>query len=219
MKRVLLWLFILFLTQTGFGQQGGIPDSVRNTLDTVYYYDQQYRSQLESYVSLYGWGSKELSQLLNNMEMADSVNIKVVSSVLDQYGWLGPNEVGENGSLALFLVIQHAKVDVQEKYLPLLQKAVRERKAKPSQMAMLEDRVLLYHGKRQVYGTQVALNMKTNQYYVLPMMDPKYLDLRRRAVGLPPMAEYLATWKLEWNVEKYMEELPGILLLHPEIKE
>lgn len=82
--------------------------------------------------------------------------------------------------------------------------------AKASSLALLEDRVALRQGKRQIFGSQVAWNMITNEYYVLPLADPDNVDKRRSEVGLPPLSEYLSTWNLKWDIEKYKKDLPSI---------
>jgi hypothetical protein len=63
-------------------------------------------------------------------------------------------------------------------------------------------------GKRQIYGSQVSLGPQGS--YVLPLEDPDNVDKRRAAVGLPPIAEYLKHYQIQWNVEQYKKDLPSI---------
>lgn len=130
-------------------------------------------------------------------------NLVKVKAILKQYGWPGPDQVGHEANSALFLVIQHADIATQEEYLPLMRKAVAEGKALPMHLALLEDRVALRQGKRQIYGSQIGQDEQTGESYVLPLADPDRVDERRRSVGLPPLAEYVTKWGIVWNVAEY----------------
>ncbi|WP_207421131.1 DUF6624 domain-containing protein [Desertivirga brevis] len=177
-------------------------------LDTVYFDDQNLRKQLDKVIKEHGERSVEVTSLMESIRQNDSVNLVKVRSILDRYGWPGKEEVGDEGSRALFLVIQHADLKTQTKYLPMLQKAVKEGKAAASQLAFLEDRIAIGNGKRQLYGSQ--LRLVDGVYYVLPVEDPDNLDKRRTAMGMQSMAEYLKHFNLKWDVERYKLELPEI---------
>jgi uncharacterized protein DUF6624 len=108
------------------------------------------------------------------------------------------------------MVVQHSDQKTQEKYLPIIREAVRNGNAKATSLALLEDRVALHQGKKQIYGSQVSWNMKTNTSFVAPLIDPDNVDKRRAAVGLQPLKDYLAALDLIWDVEQYKKELPLI---------
>jgi hypothetical protein len=132
----------------------------------------------------------------------------IVLEILDQYGWLGPEVISQEGSSALFLVIQHADIDTQQKYVPMMRDAVIKKKANPESLALLEDRIALRTGNKQIYGSQVARNPKTQEYYILPMIDPDQVDFRRAEVNLGLMKEYAGYFGIEWNLEEYKRNLP-----------
>ena len=140
----------------------------------------------------------------------DSVNLIRVTKILDEYGWLGPDIVSERGNTALFLVIQHGDITTQEKYLPMMREAVANGKAKGSSLALLEVRVAIRQGKKQIYESQIGREPETGRYYVQPLEDPDHVDERRAAVGLSPLAEYVRMWGIPWDVEKYKKALPVI---------
>lgn len=176
-------------------------------LEVVYEDDQKYRKELNELEDKYGWESAEVSALWMKINKQDSINLQIVSSILDEKGWLGPKVVGDKGNNALFLVIQHADIEVQEKYLPLMRKAVENGNARGTGLALLEDRVALRNGKKQIYGSQIGRNKDTGEYYVLPLEDPDKVDERRAAVGLGSMQEYIQIWGLNWDVEAHKEQL------------
>ena len=140
----------------------------------------------------------------------DSINLIAVSSILDQYGWLGSEVVGQQGNSALFLVIQHADINTQQKYLPMMREAVKSGKARGSNLALLEDRVALRQGKKQIYGSQIGRDPITNLYFVSPLEDPDNVDKRRAEVGLGPLADYVSKWNIQWDVEQYKKDLPSL---------
>ncbi len=164
--------------------------------------DQSERMQVDDMMKKYGMNSPEWQTFINAMRAKDAGNAHRVCAILDQYGWLGPDEVGEKANRALFLVIQHSDLAIQQKYLPMLRTAVKDRKANPAQLALLEDRVALAEGRLQVYGSQLRTE-QDGHTYVRPMIDPEHVDERRASVGLPPMAEYLKHWNLTWDAKAF----------------
>lgn len=176
-------------------------------LDTIYEEDQSYRMQIDEIESKYGRDSDEMKAHWKIINEKDSLNLIQVKKILDERGWLGPRVVGNKGNTTLFLVIQHADQETQEKYLPMMREAVKQGNAIPSSLAMLEDRVALGKGGKQIYGSQIGYNPETEELYVLPMIDPDNVDKRRDEVGLESMQEYISNWDLTWDVEAYKKEL------------
>jgi hypothetical protein len=183
-------------------------------LDSIYKDDQQYRMQISGIDKKYGWESKEMKDHWKIINKKDSINLIKTTNILDKYGWLGADIVGEDGNKTLFLVIQHADLNTQLKYLPMMQKAAKKGNASGSNLALLEDRVALRQGRRQIYGSQIGRDKETKLYYVSPLEDPDNVDTRRANVGLQPLADYVTQWQIKWDVEQYKKDLLSI-----EIKE
>ena len=179
-------------------------------LDSVYTEDQKYRKQIDEIQKKHGWESKEMQQHWKIINEKDAINLTKVKSILDKYGWLGSDVVGGQGNSTLFLVIQHSDQATQEKYLPMMREAVKNGKAQGSSLALLEDRVALGQGKRQIYGSQIGRNPDTNLHFVLPLEDPDNVDKKRAEVGLSSLANYVSNWKINWDVEQYKKDLPAI---------
>jgi len=177
------------------------------TLDTIYQEDQKYRMELDSIGKKYGRRSEEITAQWKIINHKDSINLIKIKKILDERGWLGTDIIGFYGNLTLFLVIQHSDIETQEKYLPLMREAVNNGNAKASDLALLEDRVALRKGEKQIYGSQIGQDIKTGEYYVLPLIDPDNVDKRRVQVGLPPIQVYLNIYGLIWNVEEYKKKL------------
>ncbi|NID10339.1 DUF6624 domain-containing protein [Fibrivirga algicola] len=175
-------------------------------LDSIYKDDQQYRQQLNDVEKQYGLESNQVKALWAIITKKDAANLTRVRAILDKYGWLGSNVIGQQGNSTLFLVIQHADQQTQETYLPMMRDAVKKGNAAGSALALLEDRVALGQHKRQIYGSQIGRNTQTKQYYVLPLEDPDNVDKRRADVGLQPLAEYVSRWQIKWDVEQYKKD-------------
>ena len=140
----------------------------------------------------------------------DAENLVKVEGILETRGCVGAELVGERANSALFLVIQHAQLETQQKYLPMMREAVKNKKARGSSLALLEDRVALGEGRKQIYGSQIGINPATGEYYVQPLEDPDRVDERRKAMGMPPLAEYVKHWKITWDAEAYKAQLPQL---------
>lgn len=179
-------------------------------LDSIFVDDQKYRLQIDSIEKKYGSQSKELKDHWKFIEERDSINLLKVKAILNKYGWLGEDEIGAQGNITLFLVIQHSDINTQDNYLPMMREAVKNGKAQASSLALLEDRVAFRHGKRQIYGSQIGQDLVTLNYYVLPLEDPDNVDKRRAEVGLQPLAEYVKHWNIKWDVEQYKKDLPKL---------
>ena len=210
--QILPWLFLIINSSLG---QNKIYDSLINQLQIIDRDDQIPRMQLDSIRKQFANDSSNLKTqqelLWKTIRNNDSINVIKVTAVIDKYGWLGPDEIGDDGNETLFLVIQHADLKTQIKYLPFMTAAVKNGQAKARNLAFLEDRVALREGKKQVYGTQIFQNMKTNKCFVLPLEDPYNVDVKRAEVDLPAISVYLENnFKTKWDVAQYLKDLPFI---------
>lgn len=174
-------------------------------LDTIYLEDQTYRRQIGEIEEKFGRESVEMKKHWKLINEKDSINLIKIQKILDEKGWLGSNVIGSQGNSTLFLVIQHSPLEVQEKYLPMMRDAVKNGKANSSSLALLEDRVALRKGGKQIYGSQIGRDQETGEYFVSPLIDPENVDKRRAEVGLGPIADYISNWNMTWDVKKHIE--------------
>lgn len=172
-------------------------------LDSILQEDQEYRNEGQRLSEKYGWKSDEVKAQWKIISKKDSLNLIIVEKILAERGWLGADIIGDEGNWTLFLVIQHSPITTQVKYIPMLREAVKKGNALASHLALMEDRVALRQGKRQIYGSQVYTDTDTGEMFVAPLIDPENVDKRRSEVGLAKLAQYLANWKLIWDVEKH----------------
>jgi hypothetical protein len=162
---------------------------ITQQLENIYDEDQKYRSMSD-------W---------TQVVRADSINKIAVVKILDTHGWLSEDQIGKKANEALFLVVQHSDLATQEKYLPMMRRAVNEKKAKAFDLALLEDRVLMRQKKKQLYGSQI-IKSENGNWVVYPIDDPTNVDARRFKMGLGPIAEYLSHMGLTWSIEEHIKQ-------------
>jgi len=179
-------------------------------LEEIYDEDQGPRRKIAAIEKEHGWESPQMKELWKEIEVKDSINLIKIMEILDERGWLGADVIGGQGNQTLFLVIQHAPLEVQKKYLPMMREAVKKGNARSRSLALLEDRVALRQGGRQLYGSQVGRDQETGEYYVLPLDDPMNVDKRRAEMGLGLLQDYVGRWGITWDPEAYLKELPAI---------
>ncbi|MEQ1746455.1 MAG: DUF6624 domain-containing protein [Saprospiraceae bacterium] len=170
-------------------------------LEQIHFLDQYYRVKRDSVLEFHSLKSPEMQDWMRRWNLQDSLNYVRVNEILEQHGWLGPDEVTEYASRAFWLVLQHADRNLpgQEKWLPVMREAVQQGKAKAQDLAYLEDRVLKNQGKPQRYGSQMHTDPVTKEFLLYPVEDPANLDARRKSVGLGPIQHYLEQMGGAWK--------------------
>lgn len=181
-------------------------ERLRAELERIHDLDQRDREN----VGAFGIGTPERDSVNRHMLRMDSLNTSRVASIIDSAGWLGAEAIGTKASGTLWLVIQHAPLPVQERYLPEMRLAVEEGKARAMDLAYLEDRVEMRNGRPQIYGSQVE--MKDGRSRLWPIMDEDMVNERRKGVGLGPLEDYAAQFGIDWSPPKKTDR---VLLLGP----
>ncbi len=130
--------------------------------------------------------------VLARMKAIDATNTERMRAIVRRYGWPGPELVGQDGTEAAFLLVQHADLAFQKEMLPLVEKSYKGGKLSGQSYALLLDRVLVGEGKPQVYGTQAKRieEWKGKEPVLQPIEDEANVDKRRAEVGLFPLSEY-----------------------------
>ena len=182
---------------------------------TIWNDDQDLRDEWRVLWEKYGQGSRQVDSIIKVVRQHDSIHVVRVTGILDEKGWPGKAKVGNLADNCVFIVIQHSDLKTMQKYLPMMRTAVKEGKTEAQWLALLEDRVALGEGRKQTYGSQLYYDKKTKTSFVAPLEDPDNVDIRRKSVGLEPMADYLSQWKLEWNAEEYKKQLPELEKINP----
>jgi hypothetical protein len=188
--------------------EAGYDKALQKELIHIYEEDQGIRQQFMESAKKSGYDHPRTNSLRRIMQYKDSINLSKITGILDERGWVGKDKIGAQANQAIFLVIQHADLSTQQKYLPMMREAVAKGNASGSALALLEDRVALGEGRKQIYGSQIG--MHENRSYILPLEDPDNVDKRRADVGLGSISDYVKRWDIVWNPEEYKKQLPEI---------
>lgn len=100
--------------------------------------------------------------------------------------------------MAAFLVVQHANLATIQRYLPLIRAETKQGGLAPQNLALMEDRVLVFQGKEQVYGSQVRTNASTGKAEFFPIAAEAGVDERRATMGLGTLADYAKGFGFEY---------------------
>ncbi len=161
--------------------------------------NRELKAQLDSIMKLDQEGRSKGDISWQKQKQIDSTNTVFIEKIFKKHGYPGKSLVGEETSIAAWLVIQHS--DKIDRYLPLIKEAGEKGELDKVSVAMMEDRHLMRQGLEQVYGTQGrTLNTKKGESIsiIWPIKDPEAVNQRRKEVG------FLET------VEEYCERLLGV---------
>lgn len=129
-----------------------------------------------------------------NEEMAKlhNKNAEVLAQIMDSIGYPTVDKVGEAGSEAAWLVIQHAigLPEFMKKSAKLLENAVSEKRANPINLAFLTDRIAVFEGKAQTYGTQFDWD-ENGEMSPQDFDDLNKVNQRRKSIGLNKLEEQI----------------------------
>lgn len=173
---------------------------LKEQLEEISMKDQTLRGIYEEITKKYGFDSPEKEYFNTLWSQEDSLLLLECIDIIEEHGWVGRSKVGRKANTALFLVIQHAPLEAQEKYIPLLQTSVDAGESSGSHLALMQDRILMRKDQPQIYGSQVSYNPETGEGSVFEIQDPEYVNQRRKAIGLGPIEDYLKNWDIEWTV-------------------
>ncbi|WP_316795472.1 DUF6624 domain-containing protein [Pedobacter agri] len=189
----------------------GIKQELADPIKKMGVSDQAIRLKLDSVRKISGLNSEAEQAVITEMKKRDSANFKVFEEIITKYGWLGPHEIGYKNNQYLFLILQHADLESQRKYLPLFRKSHKLGRVLPKDLAYLEDRVNMRDGKMQQYGSQTLIDKNTKKYILFPVEDVEHVDERRAAVGLESLKSYIkSSFNNDFDINKYKEELPEL---------
>lgn len=119
-------------------------------------------------------------------------NLAYLRSIARQYGWIDIPRFGKRAAAVAVILLKHSDdLPLMEAALPTVEHDAEANGGGPQVTAILTDEVLIVTGHRQRYGTQLGQD-QAGKPCVVPIDDLAGLADRRRHLGLPPLADYLA---------------------------
>ena len=113
-----------------------------------------------------------------------------LNEIIRESGWPGRELVAEDGAEAAWLIAQHAIAQpwFQRRWLVLLQEAATRGDVPLWQPAYLLDRIRVFEGRPQVYGTQFESG-ENGQPRPNAIEQPERVNERRKQAGLDTIEE------------------------------
>jgi hypothetical protein len=159
-----------------------IKDALRQELQAMRSEDLRVREELIASGELGG-------EYVPKMEDVYKRNASRLRELIDLHGWPTEDIAGKDGSEAAWQIAQHAigEPELQRYVLEMLRVSIAKGHVPPWQAANLEDRIAMYEGQPQRYGTQGIDDPRDGRIRPWTIADPKNLNALRAEVGLEPL--------------------------------
>jgi hypothetical protein len=135
--------------------------------------------------------SKQLHKGYNKeMEALHIKNADQLNEIIESIGFPSMEKVGKEANEAAWLIIQHAisKPEFMRKCLTMMGKQVKQTLEERRQMAYLMDRIAVFEGKPQLYGTQFDWDEK-GLLHPSPHDGLERVNKRRKSIGFNSLEE------------------------------
>ncbi|HEY1055514.1 MAG TPA: DUF6624 domain-containing protein, partial [Emticicia sp.] len=183
----------------------GIDEPLQKKLLVVFNNDQKMIQNIASVNTTLPNYKVILDSLTTVQDSMQNAHLQIVTQALDSRGFISKLVVGNKASQVPFLVIQHSNLSTQKKYYELFKNAAENGLFEKKLLALLEDRILVFEKKQQLYGTQLFYDQADSTYYFYPIADVKNLSQRRSNMKINPIEEYAAVYGITWSIEAYLK--------------
>jgi hypothetical protein len=123
------------------------------------------------------------------MEAVHVRNAARLRELVDQRGWPAEDIAGKDGAEAAWLIAQHAigEPEFQRRALRRMQECAADGRIPPWHAAYLEDRIAMFEGRPQRFGTQWLDDPRDGRIRPWTLADPGRVNELRAGVGLPAL--------------------------------
>jgi hypothetical protein len=171
-------------------------EALRAELIAMDEHDQAVRAELAADGSLFdGYHPR--------MAAVHDANAARLRTIITTHGWPTEHLVGVDGAKAAHRIAQHSinHPDFMRECRRLLDDASVKSEVPRWQFAYIDDRIRVFEGSQQRYGTHWRGGPNGPEPY--PIEDAAHVDERRAALGLPSLAELKLSTEGEpsWNEE------------------
>jgi hypothetical protein len=191
-----------------------LNEELRRELKAMREEDERVRAELVAANELSG-------TYVPRMEAVHVKNAARLRQLIERHGWPTEDIAGEDGAQAAWLIAQHAigEPEFQRYALNRIQECAAEGRVPAWHAAYLEDRIAMYEGRPQRYGTQWLDDPRDGRARPWKLADPTVVNELRASVGLPALhpipepgpdrsaeeqrdAEANIRWWLDWLASK-----------------
>jgi Family of unknown function (DUF6624) len=123
------------------------------------------------------------------MEAVHVKNASRLRELIREHGWPCEDIAAKDGAEAAWMIAQHAigEPTFQKDVLRLLTECAAARRTPAWHAAYLEDRIAMYEGRPQRYGSQWADDPRDGRTRPWKLSDPERVNELRASVELPPL--------------------------------
>ena len=126
------------------------------------------------------------------VEQLHRANCSRLRQIIAVFGWPGLSLVGDQGGRAAWRIAMHsgAEPDFMRQCRELIDHATQTHEAPRWQFALIDDRIRVYEGRPQRYGSQLRHTADGIEPY--PLENEARINSMRAQAGLPLLAQTLA---------------------------
>jgi hypothetical protein len=163
-----------------------INDALRQELQAMRNEDLRVREELMASGELGG-------EYVPKMEDVHKRNASRLRELIGLHGWPSEEIAGKEGAEAAWLIAQHAigEPEFQRYVLQMLHVSIVKGHVPRWQAAYLEDRIAMYEGQPQRYGTQWMDDPRDGRIRPWTIADPENANALHAEVGLEPLRSVL----------------------------
>lgn len=157
--------------------------------------DQVHRAFMEYELEKYGPRSEQTILREKLTILTDSLHMVKLDSLIEHKGWPDASKVGRHQLQSACILILHADVKYQKKFLPFVKNSISRGELPERMLAFLTDKICVAEGRNQVYGTQLTRDGVTGELQLYPVKDFVVVDSLRISMGLDSIHSYLEYMK------------------------
>jgi hypothetical protein len=167
-----------------------MDESLEKALLDMEAHDQKVRGELTAAGAL----NDTYHPRLEEVHRANSSRLRQIVAV---FGWPGVALVGDKGAKAAWRIALHSITEpaFMRQCRDLIDQASEAGDAPRWQFAIIDDRIRVYEGKAQRYGTQLHYGPDGLEPH--PIENPARVNSMRMQAGLPPLAQTLKQARLQ----------------------
>lgn len=99
----------------------------------------------------------------------DAINQAEIRKIIKKYGYPGASLVGKNNAYIAAIIIQHAPLEMQEEFFPILSEAQQKGEISGGLLHLLLDRIHTKKYGKQVFGSQQIWDKKLKKMVSVPL--------------------------------------------------
>mgnify|MGYP001289314346 CR=1 FL=1 len=146
--------------------------------------------ETENALELFGEESGEPEELRLRKKAINREYVVRIEEIVRVHGWPKEAEVGAAAAKGAILVVLSADASEQQRILPVLIEQAELFELRRASIAEIEDRVRVYEGRPQKYGSQFFEEAEGGIRRLYPIEDCENVEFRRSSVGLESLSKF-----------------------------